>query len=294
MATTTPKTMHLHDSYWTRPVQLGPEDADDMHSLSVAVNWPHRPQDVDLLLGIGSGLIARDEIGRVLGAGMRIAYTGDRGMIGMMMTHPKLQSGGLGALILQALIEASSGDVLRLNSTRQAWQLYRDAGFVDRATVVQYQGHVDAPPQANAEDPPRPATEADIAGVETLDRRAFGADRRAVLKKLRDISDVIVLPGSGGIKGFAFCRMFGRGRLIGPLVAGTEADAIRLCAEFVQRYPGSFLRLDADMRHEALGDYLAGIGLKRYDKVFAMCRGEGFGPEDAPDLTYALASQAMG
>ncbi|MDG2406905.1 MAG: GNAT family N-acetyltransferase [Paracoccaceae bacterium] len=285
---------HLHQTYWTNLERLHSKDGDDVHGLCVAVNWPHRPHDVDLLLALGHGFVARDTIGRPLGAGMWFDYENDAAMIGMMMTHPKLQAGGLGREIL-AKIEATLAERhLRLNATGSAWRLYRSVGFRETGSVVQYQGIVRSDVGVVSTPEARIATHTDLPAITMLDKALFGTERAQVLAQLFEASQVHVTMSAGQITGFAMCRPFGRGDLIGPLVAACEDDAVTLARGFLQTHSGRFVRLDADARHKALGGFLNAAGLKNYDTVVAMTRGTHFGPEASDTQVYALASQALG
>jgi GNAT superfamily N-acetyltransferase len=283
-------TVHLHQSYWTAPVALEPHHRDDMHRLSVAVNWPHRPEDLAFLLALGRGFIARDEIGRPLGSGMVFPYGAEMAMIGMMMTHPRLQAGGLGALILDSLSDLAGTTRLRLNATKEAHHLYRSAGFEDFGRVTQYQGLVDKVPEQPAIGL-REATVADHDRIIELDARRFGVARPTVIKALLHVSDTLVATDKAGVTGFAMCRLFGRGHVIGPLSATSNTQACALIAPILAAHAGGFVRLDADVRHEALGRFLNAAGLESYDTVFPMARG--WTPSEDAHV-YVLAGQALG
>lgn len=291
--TRTQADFHLHETYWTKLEDLIPTDLSDFHRLSVSVNWPHRPQDIETVMGLGRGYFARDQIARPIGAGMWFDYDCDASMIGMMMTHPKLQAGGLGGEILAKIETQIAGRRLRLNSTISAYQLYRNAGFHDCATVVQYQGLVRAEKTAMSPGV-RPATPEDVPAIKALDLVVFGATRTAVLMRLLERSQAFVLEEAGKIIGFAMYRSFGRGHVIGPLVAPSEGQAIHLFTAIARDHDGAFLRLDADVHYATLGAHLNAAGLESYDKVVAMTKGAHFGPEDADGYIYALASQALG
>lgn len=286
---------HLHQTYWTNLKRLSGADVDDFHGLSVTVNWPHRPQDIDMLLRLGQGYIARDSIARPLGAGMWFDYENDAAMISMMITHPKLQTGGLGSEVLAAIEVQLDGFRVRLNATRSAWRLYRSTGFRDTGNVVQYQGIV----RSDDQEPTmalgvRAADLGDLSAIRALDGNVFGAKRDDVLAQIFARSQTYVMEDAGQITGFAMCRIFGRGHVVGPLIAGSEADAIALVRVFARDHANEFLRLDADARHSELGRYLNSVGLETYDTVVAMTKGTHFGPEDAVEHVYALASQALG
>ena len=288
-----PEAVHLHQSYWTEPRRLQHSDSKALHRLAVAVSWPHRPEDLATLLSMGQGYIANDDADRTIASGMVFSYGDEMSMIGMMMTHPKLQGGGMGEVILNLLMEDAGTDRLRLNATKSAHRLYRKAGFTETGTVIQYQGQVNAAPvQIRASL--RSAGDQDLPDILALDRATFGADRTALIKSLFESSQTVVLEENDRVIGFAVCRMFGRGHVIGPLVAASEDDAAALVSGHLSRHMGGFVRLDADERHGALGAFLNDCGLEAYDRVIAMSRGGAVGPEGARDKVYSLAGQAIG
>lgn len=288
---TTPH-LHLHETYWTRPEPLTEGDVDALHQLAVSVNWPHRPQDLAQLLLLGQGFIARDEATRPVGAGMSILQNDDAAMIGMMMTLPKLHAGGLGAHILTELQHLAGARALRLNATRQAWRLYRAAGFEDVGRVTQYQG-VAAPHQQGQDAQVRAFDAPDVPAIAALDTAVFGTPRPATLKAIADISECLVLIEGDRLTGFAFCRPFGRGHVVGPLVAPSDEAACALIQPFLLRHAGRFLRVDADARHDGLCQFLNRAGIVSYDSVTPMTKGAPYGPESRSEV-YALASQALG
>ena len=183
---------------------------------------------------------------------------------------------------------------MRLNATRSAWWLYQSAGFRETGTVIQYQG-LTTPLAAPIEGANfRLAELEDVPIIMALDRQVFGTDRADIISRLLDVSTVHVISQGTMVTGFAMCRPFGQGHLIGPLVAGSEADAITLVSSFSADQTGQFLRLDADARHKDLGSFLNKIGLEDYDKIIPMVKADAFGPENAPDHVYALSSQVLG
>jgi GNAT superfamily N-acetyltransferase len=286
---------HLRESYWTQLEPLKSSNVADLHQLSVAVSWPHRLQDLEILLSLGQGVIAPDAIGRPLGSGMSFSYGNNATMIGMMMTHPKLQAGGLGRYILDEIESGLAGRRLRLNSTRSGLRLYMSAGFRETGNVVVlYQGMMKPQQDSVSGSNIRTAGLEDTAAIFALDRRVFGADRAAVLSRLLEISEARVIFEDEEITGFALCRPFGRGYVVGPMVAGSEVDAKSLVSSLAADYAGQFLRLDVDERHKDLGQLLNAMGLEKYDTVIPMTKGQAYGPENSPDHVYALASHTLG
>ena len=87
-------------------------------------------------------------------------------------------------------------------------------------------------------------TPADEPAVRALDAAALTAERRAVLDALLAVSKGTVVERGGEVVGFALCRRFGRGHVVGPVVGASEADAVALVAPHVAANAGRFLRLD--------------------------------------------------
>lgn len=289
---------HLHSSYWTtlRPLTLA--DAGNLHQLSVAVNWPHRPRDMEQVLQLGTGVLATDEIGRPIGAGMSVPMGSDFAMIGLMMTHPRLQGGGAGRALLDFIVQSCGSRFMRLNATPQSRKLYRSAGFQGDTTVNQYRGtvkHVPQMPILPADTLLRQATPEDLPHILALDHTTFGADRRKVYDLLMPLSDAFVMERGGRITGFSMCRNFGRGRLIGPLIAPDERSAVALCHPYFKANFGKYLRLDTTESQKDLGQVLISCGMTTSDSVTPMQLGTGSSLETTADgRVYALASHAMG
>lgn len=131
-------------------------------------------------------------------------------------------------------------------------------------------------------------------------RNAYGADRSALLARLLDASKGVVLLREDRIQAFAFCRPFGRGHVVGPVVAANDEDAIAVTAPHVAENAGRFLRLDTRQQAGTFAEFVARSGLPVYDTVTSMWLGRpwatvgGTGAGKLPAFTYALASQAFG
>jgi hypothetical protein len=121
--------------------------------------------------------------------------------------------------------------------------------------------------------------------------------REALIRKLLATGETLVLDAGGRARGFAIVRRFGRGRVIGPVVA-RDGDAARaLIAHCVNLHVGRFVRIDTDFAC-GLTEWLETLGLKRAGGPVTMVRGpalvRGTPVSGEPARQYSLVSQALG
>ena len=275
-------------------------DLERLYALSISVGWPHRAEDWQFLVEFGHGIAALDGIGRVLGSAMWFPYGDDFATIGMVITSPRLQAKGAGQWFMEHLFSKVVDRNLGLSATHAARRLYLSLNFQPEAIVYQYQGEALAPPVAPlpADSSLRPMESTDLAAVAALDERAFGTDRSALHERLLTRSKGVVLVRDGQITAFSLCRRFGRGHVIGPVVAANDADAVAVVRPHVAEHVGSFLRLDTREKRGDFADFLGGCGLSVFDTVTSMSLGRTWPPAVHEDTsmarTYGLASHTLG
>ncbi|MDS9469941.1 GNAT family N-acetyltransferase [Paracoccus sp. MBLB3053] len=267
------------------------DDIPRLHELSVAVSWPHRADDWEMVIGLGQGWVVRDPIGRVFGSAMWFPYSDSVASIGMVITSPRLQEHGAGGWLMRHILNETRGRARVLNATKQAFRLYVSLGFKTLATVYQMNGIVTAAPAFAPIARPMRASDADA--VLQLDRDAMGVARPEVMQAMLAVSDGMVIERAGRIAGFALMRHFGRGRVIGPIVAESDADAIALCGPFIAGHQGEFLRVDTREVDGTFKDFLTSSGIVQYDTVQRMSL-ETLPDPVGPARTYGLINQALG
>jgi hypothetical protein len=76
------------DAFRLRLSNIDTVDLDQLHALSIGVGWPHRAEDWQFLRNVGRGIVASDEIGRVLGSVMWFPHGLDFATVGMVITSP--------------------------------------------------------------------------------------------------------------------------------------------------------------------------------------------------------------
>jgi len=288
------------DNFDARAHRIGPADRDLLHELTVGVFWPHRRHDLDMFISLGEGYLAIDEIGRAMGSAMAFRTEDDFAMLGMMVTAPRLQSLGTGGWLLQRIMAECDGCDLRLSATRSGYRLYESAGFTPLRTIWQHQGTArpirlpDAVPGVTL----RPFAASDEAALRALDRHAYGAVRSRILTTLLAQSQTLVAEKDGALCGYAMMRGFGRGEVIGPLVAADEGMAMMLAAPLIRQAEGGFVRLDTPAEAERFRAFLSAAGMGVYDTVTEMYMGRQRRPLDAslPDgpQLFGLAAHSLG
>ena len=279
-------------------------DPELLHALSVSVGWPHRENDWQMLLELGHGLAAVDEIGRVVGSVMWLRYGTDFAMICMLITLPRLQEQGAGRWLMEKAHELNEGAVFGLNATREAKRLYRSLGYGYEQKILRCQGEATleafasdmAKPSSSAQGLVRAADIGDHDSLLRLDHAAIGLDRSIAYQALLPASRGQVLVRNDEIVAFALCRPFGRGHVIGPIVAANEDDAIAVSRPHVQAHAGSFLRVDTPASNAVFTDFLVRCGMNIHDSSTSMGRGRAPYQPLSPNgpRRMALASQALG
>lgn len=268
---------------------------DQLHALTVGVSWPHRAGDWAMLRELGEGLVLVDEIGRVVSSIMWWRYGDDFTMVGMLVTSPRLQEHGAGQWLMAEAHRRNPGRRLGLTATRAARRLYRSLGYGFEEPVWQCQG-IARPPGAEAAEGLREATVDDLPALLRLDRLALGCDRGPVLARLLAESRTCVLERGGAVVAFSMCRAFGRGYLVGPVVAAEEQDAIAVTHPHLREHAGGFLRVDMPAAAAAYGAEMLRCGLPVYDSVTTMgLHGPPLPPaRPGAPRRFGLASQALG
>ncbi|RVT95891.1 N-acetyltransferase [Rhodovarius crocodyli] len=255
-----------------RPFTAG--DIPAAHALSQSVGWPHRLEDWSLMAGCGEGLALGDLSACALFWRMGEAAAS----IGLVMVDPARQGQGIGRRLMQAVLEPLAGCSVSLVSTRAGEPLYRSLGFEPSHRQRQHQG-------VALETAPLAATcPGDLDSALALDMAAHGAGRAPVLRALWPVSQAVMLADGSG---YALRRPFGKGEVIGPVIAPDLAGAQALIAALLR--PGAYTRLDI-LADDALSAWLTGLGLPMTSEPQAMRLGRALPRRGV----FALASQAFG
>lgn len=268
-------------------------DAPACHRLSQAVAWPHRREDWEMMIALGGGVVGMDG-GEIVATALHWRYGDRAATLGLIIVDSSRQGLGLGKRLMQQLLAMAGERTLLLNATAAGLQLYARSGFVPCGTVSQYQGLAVAPVSElpGAGERLRAATIAELPVLARLDAQASGLPRRPVLQALLESGDCVMLERDGEPVGFSVLRRFGRGDVIGPVIAPGEREARLLIAPWLAARAGGFVRIDIPAE-PSLAQWLVRHGLQPAGDVTAMARGEkpaGTGPAQV----FALIGQALG
>ena len=261
-------------------------------ALSREQAWPHREDDWALFLEAGEGIMA-EQAGRVLGTVMAWRYGEDFATVGMVIVASDVQGQGLGRKLMEAMLDRLAGRTVVLNATAAGLPLYEKLGFVETGVIHQHQAI--APGVAVAEGilggRVRTMGQSDN-GLCNLYSRASGMDRTALFERLAANAHTVVLTRDHQTVGFAQVRRFGRGWLVGPVVAPDPGGAKALILNGLRTHAGTFCRLDVT-GDSGLSEWLEEIGLPRVDSVKTMVRGRSPNPDPGISVC-AIAAQALG
>ncbi len=270
-------------------------DLPSTHALSQAVRWPHRLEDWQFVWRVSEarGEVVEDD-GKVVAVAMHVDY-GTCGTLGLIIVSPEQQGKRIGSALVERALAQLSAPAAMLNATAAGAGVYTRYGFANVDELVQHQGSVgtDLPDAVTAMgESLRPVGSEALATLHALDARATGMDRAGLLEVLVDVGQTVLLMRDEIAVGYAVMRPFGRGQVIGPVVAPDLAGAKVLVRHFLAGSAGQFVRVDTRVS-TGLGGWLAEAGLAQVDRCAVMGRGE-LPRGDGTTFTFALSTQALG
>ncbi|NUA28471.1 GNAT family N-acetyltransferase [Cupriavidus basilensis] len=279
------------DGFAFRP--FGPADLEAAVELSRSSRWPHRMDDWKRLLLLGEG-IAVEHQGKLIGTALAWRFGPSWATLGMVLVSPEFQRRGIGRHMVSLLLEDLGERSVLLHTAAGARKLYASLGFQAVGEIHQHQGIAQSAPIIGLAPGARlrPLGRADATPLQALDQLATGMPRDALLERLIERGDGVVLDRDGTALGFSFRRDFGKGQLIGPVVAPDQPGAQALIAHWVNHGVRRFVRIDVPAE-SGLSEWLEALGLQKVDTITAMVRGASLARAESP-LLWALTAQSLG
>jgi len=276
-------------------LKLRPMDVADLnavHAMSQAEQWPHRKEDIAAMLLLGTGRVA--EIGgEVIGSAMWWNWGDTVATLGMVIVTRPYRGGGIGRLLLESALEEIGDRSIMSIASDSGVPLLRKLGFRGVSEIRQHQGAAFTAPLIPLDEGERirPMGANDLAPVTALTQAVTGLERPSVMEMLLEKGHGIVLDREGEMTGFAIFRRFGRGYVIGPVVAPDIKRAKALVSQWLGARSGEFIRLDL-LGDCGLHDWLEELGLVRINHFVTMVRGDEPLPT-LPGQSFAIVSQAL-
>lgn len=268
---------------------MGTEHLDGAALLSREAGWPHRREDWELVLSVSEGIVALQD-GRVVATTIMTPFGSDAAAINMVIVDAAMRGHGLGRRLMDAALEKAGTRNCRLVATKEGLPLYEKLGFVAVGEIVQHQGKaLKVATLANVSW----ARDDEYEKICSLDRAACCLDRSKLMSILRQAAQFAVIREQGEVAAFAGLRAFGRGLVIGPVVASSSQQAKDLIQFMLAHHEGDFVRLDTELS-TGLGPWLVERGLAHVGGGIPMRRGPKVERAEAPYRTYALVNQALG
>lgn len=272
-------------------------DLEAAHALSDQLRWPHRLADWEQAFRHAEGLVAERD-GETLGTALRFRWGPAHATIGLVIVTPAAQGRRIGHRLMSALLDGMDDSQVLLHATPEGRGLYERLGFVRIGELRQHQGTaLPAPLVALGSGwRLRPAGASDAPALRALDAQARGMPRDALIDELlADAEAAVVLDEEGVARGFGLLRRFGRGHLIGPVIAPDDEGARALIAHLAGINTGRFTRIDIDA-DSGLAEWVEALGLARVDAPVTMQRGGKLVTDAAPGAPrlYAIVTQAIG
>lgn len=271
------------------------DDLQHAQALSAELRWPHRPADWAQSFAHAEGLVA-ERGGEIIATAQRWRWGEAHATMGLVIVTPACQGLGIGKKLMTGLLKGLDSCTVLLQATEAGRGLYESLGFVHTGSVSQHQG-VASPTPLIALQPGwrlRPAGLNELPALQALDAAARGMPRDALIADLLgSAAACVVLDQESTPRGFAMLRRFGRGHVIGPVVAADAEGAKALIAHLAGQNAGHFTRIDIDVA-SGLGDWLEALGLPSVDTPTTMVRGAALAAAEGGPRLFAITTQALG
>jgi len=271
--------------------------------LSTAAGWNQTPEDWNRILRLSPrGCRCISAAGEVIATTTLLAYGPDLGWVGMVLTHPEHRRKGLARRLMEDAIASAERDgigTLKLDATEEGRPLYESFGFVveggierwgrDAVTCVSNEGTLSTD-SFSAEECQRGKTMPNH--LFALDAEAFGVPREQVLKELS------LLGGNSSASGYVLSRSGRTARSVGPCIASSEEDAMRLIATHLDVHKGATRNSevcwywDLLLSNSAAVKCATALGFTRRRVLWRMRRGKPIQNNDA--MVFATAGFELG
>jgi ribosomal protein S18 acetylase RimI-like enzyme len=215
---------------------LSSSELEDAGALVREANWNQLATDWRVFLDLGRVYAAHTDAGRIVATTATLPFGGRFAWISMVLVAGDYRRRGLATRLMRRAMDdlAAAGLVAVLDATPDGRAVYRALGFQDswgfHRLVLRERKSATGTPPAPAGVTIRPIADADWPALCAYDATAFGADRGAVLARLRGRLPAaeLVAERNGRIAGLLLGRDGRVAVQAGPLIAEDDAVACAL------------------------------------------------------------------
>src|SRR5712691_8388881 len=279
---------------------LSPSELADADALVREANWNQLPADWRIFIERGRLYVAQTADGRIVATTAILPYGGRFAWISMVLVTGEFRRRGLATLLMRRAMDelAALSLVPVLDATPDGHAVYRALGFEDswgfhRLTRRERPRAVEPSPAPDGVTV-RPIADADWPALCAYDAAAFGADRSAVLARLRGRLPAaeLIAERNGRLVGFLLGRDGRVAAQVGPLIAEDDAVARALLARALDALEGPVFIDLADAKADVRG-FLEARGFSAQRPFTRMLYGRSQRYDDAA-RTFPVVGQEFG
>ena len=262
--------------------------------LRAQAGWNQTEADLSRYLDLqGDGGLVAELDGVPVATTMTFVF-GRVAWVAMVLVEESVRGRGVGTAIMRAALAHLDGrgvPCVRLDATPLGRPVYEKLGFFAQFTLHRYEGTPPAGAVTGAAEPMRPE---DWPDVLALDRDVTGADRVALLDRLRgEFPDSFrVVRAGGAVAGFVAARPGRNAALVGPCLTRSPAAGEALLAGACARHAGQPLFVDIPEDNRGAVALAGRLGLRVQRPLLRMARGEPV--NDLVGMLWASSGPAMG
>jgi GNAT superfamily N-acetyltransferase len=286
------------DPLYQSPLQAS--EVGDAEALVHEAGWNQVPADWRIFIDLGSVYAVRNNAHRVVATAAILPYAGCIGWISMVLVGRDYQGRGIATRLLRRCIDEllDRRFVAVLDATPAGRSLYTRLGFQDSWGFQRFSAFE---PRREEIAPPAPdgvvirsISDDEWVSVRPYDAQAFGADRSALLMRLRGRAPGAELAAwrDHRMVGFVLGRDGRSATQLGPVAAEDEATARALLGLALNCIQGP-IYIDLVDGKSALRQWLEGLGFAPQRPFTRMVHGGGARIGDV-ERTMAVAGPELG
>jgi GNAT superfamily N-acetyltransferase len=258
--------------------------------LSTEAGWNQTEEDWEHFIAHGRVHGLRDAEGRLVASAAELPFDGPFGFISMVLVTADYRRRGLATALVERCIAGlqEGGRTPVLDATAAGAEVYRKQGFLPQFAFDRWEGVAGG---AGAGAPSSPTGSGTLAGMVALDADVAGAGRSALIADFAARKDTRAVV-SGAVDGYGLVRRGRRAWQAGPVLAGSEAEALDLIRRLLDRV-GGMLFIDVPAAWKGIGAWLSaqGFSIQRSFTRMAHQRAHPFGD---PRRLFAVAGPEFG